>query len=261
MTKQIYNIAIPMSGGFDSTISALLLRRVSDSIFYYSVDYGQPYTEKEKRAIAAIARRYQFDIKRFRVNLLQEDLGSMPTIEDSKIEGRNTLLLYIGAFYGEKVIISAPDGDMHSGMLDKNEKYFDTTGAYFSEVFGRTISISNILGIDTKSGWAMFAKNAWGMDEIQWILENTVSCYDPDHNMCGVCKPCFRKWVQMINVGLIEHRAQSFKYFSNNPIQSQVAKELLSAYDHAYVAGDFSHYSKGRIEETWFALDKVGIKH
>lgn len=239
--------ALPCSGGFDSTVSFLLLR--SHTIFAYFVDYQQPYVAKEYEAYKKLSERYDFKPFSFYVNYLDNALDNLPTVDNPTVVGRNLLLLMLGLPHSNKLVVSAPDGDMHPWSLDKNPFFFEQASSLFSYLKGSKVEVLNFLGHKTKTEWVTYLIANYGRDEAVWILENTVSCYG-EGERCGKCKPCWRKWISAVN-NEIELD------FSSPPWLSEVAQIDKVRFQIALDSKDFSRISPGKIKETFNALEKI----
>ena len=224
---RLYKLAIPISGGFDSLVCYLYATREAGwkevDIFLYNVDYGQPYKKAENRALALIVNKLGLDIKKYRVNLLDEN--NQPTIENEIISARNLMIAYFGACQADVVILSAPKGEYAHLVLDKNPDAYRIMQKVFTELIGRDILVTSMIEHRTKTEWLEWLINQ-DKKLANWVIETTVSCHGKEPPCCE-CSPCFWKWCQLMNNGY-DWRT----FFKYDPSESVIAEQKLSELTH-----------------------------
>ena len=250
-------LAIMWSGGMDSTIAWFYAVRelgyAPEDIFMIYVDYGQPYSRKETKAVKRFEKSFEpqgTKVLKFRFNLLRNELGNVPTPEKQIIPGRNLFLAWVGAFFADEVWLMALDGEMHKYMPDKNEEFFAEASKILSRVFDRRIVVRTPFADKSKADlvrWAMLH-----LEYPERVIEGTATCYHPTYWACGMCSTCFKKFVAMVAGGYGVER--SVKHFAMPPPLSDAGEELIRKYIEAVRKRDFSHYSRKRIRETCVAI-------
>ena len=248
--NQKYKVAIPISGGFDSTVSYLYYctqKYLEQKFFFYHVDYGQPYLEREESVVKLIEEKFKIVVQRFHIDLLKG--LELPTIENENVGGRNLLIMYIGALRADSIVLSAPDGDMHPKIFDKNKEAVESMSVVLTKVFGETKTVTNILFDKTKTNWAFWIRVNYGSEMLEWVLKNTYSCHSGELIPCGVCKPCFRKWVQLRNLGM-----DDLIKFNVSPVGCSEYWRKREETLRTIRTFDFINYSKGSIAEIIEAI-------
>lgn len=255
-----YKLAIMWSGGMDGTIAYFYATKElgidPEDIVMIHVDYGHEYEWKEVKAIRRVYELGLIESALYYVpaKIVNIAFGNVPTPDKQVVPGRNLMLAYIGSVFADRVWILALDGEMHREMPDKNHTFFSLASGVLSYVMDRDIIVETPFENMSKSDIAKWCVEKCGKELAQKILDMTVTCYDKDSWACGKCSTCFKRWVAYANAGLDwEH------YFEFPPFRSDAAKKLIKNYVRAEMEGDYSHYSKKRIEETKRALKTVGL--
>lgn len=239
-------LVICVSGGMDSFIAyryALESGYKPEDILCLNFDIGQPYKDKEQRAMAT----FGFPITTMKIDLIKPELNNVPTIENYIIPARNMIFATIAGGFGKRVWIMGMKYENHPLMLDKNEAFFTNASKMLTQCIGEeTIVESPFIEMSKTDSiiWAL-AHGITGED-----LMKTSSCYHPTKHNCGECSLCFKRWIAMKSAGIEET-------FDVYPPNSEEAKRLVMNYIKAYQEKDFTHYQKDRIEETFKVL---GIK-
>lgn len=268
-------LAICYSGGLDSYLAYMYARHASqikeEDILLLFFDYGQPYLSKELMAIKQIGLPY----KMVSVNLVNKDLGIDPTVENYIVPGRNMVMASIAAAYAETVWVVGVKGENHMFMYDKNEEFYRLASLACSQAVGAETSISSPFihkskvdvihwldewnksrmskeKRDNPSRVSLFSDES-PLEATARMIGQTVSCHHPYHKRCGECVPCFKRWVATTLCGIREEH-------SVYPPSSVYAQGLIEQYEKAMESGDHSHFSKERIEETFDALARRGVK-
>lgn len=238
-------LVICVSGGMDSYIAyryALNEKGYKpEEILAVNFDIGQPYREKEQKAMSA----FGFDIRTVKVDLIRPEFGNVPDPKNYIIPARNLIFATIAAGFGKRVWIMGMKYENHAQMLDKNEAFFTAASSILTQTIGEpTVVESPFIEMSKTDSihWAL-AHDITGAD-----LMKTTSCYDPVIWNCGKCSLCFKRWVAMRAAGIDEP-------FASNPWESEEAIRLVKAYRDALAIGDFSHYQEERIRETLSVVD------
>lgn len=183
MTKQV----ILYSGGMDSLILAAMY---PEAVLLY-VDLNTAYSAKEMANLSKLPRWELVRVDR-RLSLGDRERP------DAIIDDRNLFLVLIAAMYGDDIMLGATAGDQSN---DKNPEWADKTTALLNYMRGD----KHHAGEPKKTvllpikGWSKGQLVHW------WIITNhaprllveSVSCYSSEHEQCGVCKSCMRKWLAL----------------------------------------------------------------
>jgi 7-cyano-7-deazaguanine synthase len=180
------------SGGVDSSVMMLLLKKEGHELFPLFIDYGQLAREKEWIACQNICRYlglepHRMDISGFGKSVASGITNSKFDIEkDAFLPTRNLLFLTLGAAYG-----FARSANVIAIGLLSNPIFPDQTVG-FIQAAERTISIS--LGVDIK-----ILAPSISLDKFDTLrlarkyglpLHLTYSCHLGDEEPCGRCISC-----------------------------------------------------------------------
>lgn len=236
-------LAICWSGGMDSFIAyhwaRIELGYDPEDIICVNFNLNHPYYEKEKRAMDAIGIPYVT----FNLNLIQDQLGNTPTVQDYIIPGRNMIFASIAAGLGERVWIVGISFEDHPFMYDKNSNFYRVATLALSQSLGTTTIVETPFSEMSKTDCIRWAAE----HDLLNALDETVSCYHPTEKRCGGCGLCFKRHIAMKAAGLSEQ-------YLVNPETTTVANDFIEKYRHAWDNNDFSHYQKDRIFETFNVL-------
>ncbi len=235
-------LTICMSGGMDSYVAYHYAMKElgykPEEIFLLNFNIGQPYADKEKKALDSLGLQYHT----INVDLIRPEFNNVPTETKYIIPARNMLFSTLGAMFGKKVWIVGMKFENHYLMYDKNDAFFRYASLALSQAVGEETIVETPFGEHTKT------------DIIKWAVDNnvpnlsaTTSCYHPTKHRCGECSLCFKRYIAMKAAGISED-------FDVDPTTTEEASKLKAKYREAYRAGDFSHYQKDRIEETFAIL-------
>jgi len=253
-----YKLAIMWSGGMDTTIAwfyAMKNEYKPEDVVMIHLAIGEPYEEKQQKAIKMLSPYIESDILMFDFDLLRKEIGNVPTPDKQIVPGRNLLIAYLGAFFADRVWLGALDGEMHRYMPDKNMVFFQLTSGILSYIMDKDIVVETPFATMSKSEVLKWMVDMYGKEYTEEVISKTVTCYDPDEWACGKCSTCFKRWIAYVNAGL-----DWSKYWKVNPAESEVAKSLVRKYKEAERKGEYSHYSRKRIRETFEALRKMGVE-
>lgn len=120
---------------------------------------------------------------------------------------RNAYFLLVAANYGEHILLGATKGDR---VLDKSVPFAEKMEDVLNYLWqpdhwteGKTFQIDVSFKQFTKTELVeMFIESGGDIDKLN---RETYSCYAGDMTPCGVCKPCFRKWVALKKFGVDIH--------------------------------------------------------
>lgn len=245
-------VAIMTSGGLDSYIAYYYAKKHGLEPVPIWINLGQPYAKKEEKAIDS----FEFRVRKITCDVLREEFGNKPTVDNWIIPGRNLLLALIGAMFADRVWITALDGEMHkyAKERDKSPEFFHLTSGLFTYVFD-VIRPETI--VETPF------KHMSKTEIVEWAITNgiseeqllrTSSCYHEKLRNCGLCGTCFKRWIAMTNNGIKEE-------YANPPWKCDYARKTVKEMLEASKKKDYSHYSKKRQEETFRALKIAGVKY
>lgn len=180
------------SGGVDSSVTMLLLKKRNYSVFPLFVNYGQLSVEREWRACQSICKFLGLQPERMDVQGFGKLIPSGLTNSDCDVEKeaflptRNLLLLTLGAAYGY-----AKAAHVVAISLLSNPIFPDQTSDFVQEA---QKTISKALGIDVtilaplitldKSDTLRLARK-YGLP-----IEETYSCHSGGEKPCGHCISC-----------------------------------------------------------------------
>lgn len=206
------------SGGMDSLIMNYLLK--PDILLFIS--HGNKYQDVEMRQLKKLADKKIIDKKKLRIFPIGNWLGSFER-DDAIIPNRNLYFITIATHFGEKIYLGSVFGDRSK---DKSRPFFRKCENMFDYLFqeqhwckGRTFSISASFKDFTKTQLVKKYLKEGGDGE---HLKISYSCYEGKKKPCGWCKPCFRKWVALIN-----NKIPTVNYFEKNPWEAPWLPELL----------------------------------
>lgn len=241
-------LAVCISGGMDSYIAywyAIYEKGYDpEDIICLNFDIGHPYRKKEQECL----KKLEIPYETITVDILRPEFGNMPDEENYIIPARNMIFASIAAGFAERVWIMGMKYEDHYYMLDKNTNFFKGASFILSQATGNPTVVETPFKNLTKTDIINWAKN-FRLPH----LHDTTSCYNPDHQRCGKCSLCFKRYIAMKACGLDEE-------FASDPTQSDEAKRLVEAYREAVKNNDYTHYQKDRIEETFrvLGLDEKG---
>lgn len=244
------NLIVLTSGGLDSFVARYFARAHGfENIRSLWINIGQPYAEKEMSAI----QRFPFPVEIIECFTVDPIFGNVPTINQQVIPGRNLLFAIIAASMGgERIWLGALEGEMHTdvGSRDKTPEFFSLTTGLLSFTFKPR---SEEVILETPF------QNMTKAEMITWALQNGISpnqlrststCYHPEHDRCGQCGACFKRWIALI----LNEIDEDYRY---NPWISEYARRMLNDMKQAIHIGQYSHYSRKRVKETFEALRRV----
>ena len=169
--------------------------------------------------------------------------------DDYIIPARNAYFILKAAEYGDEIIMGATSGDRST---DKDLLFAKQITDLLNHIYafshwckdGRTISVNFKYKSFTKQDLitALMTERVRqhprvDLAEIKEMIitelfGNSWSCYNPDHDheSCGICKPCLRKWLAILGVTNIDTSKQFVnsprEYFTPERIEEWITREL-----------------------------------
>jgi len=215
------------SGGMDSVIFDKLLE--PDILLY--IPTGAVYEEIETYKIKQLVDK----------DFINGDkLVYVPSVlnltdferDDAIVPNRNAFLMLVASMYGETLYLGSVWGDRST---DKDETFYKHMTTLLDHMWQeqhwteeRKFTISSPYKNTTKTELVKEYIEK-GFDP-KSIIES-YSCYEGKEPVCGWCKPCFRKWVSLVNNNISIPK----DYYVNNPADAPWLPELLpSIKDNTY---------------------------
>lgn len=205
------------SGGMDSVIMNHLLK--PDILLVFP--HGNKYQDMELNCIYYLSAKYNL------INIAYADTFDFRGMErdDAIIPSRNLYFITRAADFGETIYLGSVYGDRST---DKSLEFFKKCEDMLTYLFqdshwseGRSFSVSAPYKDKTKTELVQMFLDAGGNPQ---MLLDSYSCYEGTETPCGVCKPCFRKWVALKN-----NNISTAGYFQKDPSKAEWLQELLPA--------------------------------
>ena len=224
------------SGGMDSVIFDKLLK--PDVLLY--INSGADYERQEKNCLEQLIKNKFIDKKKL---IILNNIVNLSQFErdDKIVPNRNAILMMIASLYGEILYLGSVSGDR---SFDKDEKFYKLTKKLLDHMWEeqhwtekREFKILSPYKNTTKTE---LVKKYLELNNNPEDLFISFSCYEPKcitppilsmwqyfpiikHIPCGQCKPCFRKWVSLINNDIQIPN----DYFYQEPWKSKWLKDVL----------------------------------
>ena len=230
---KLYKKVILVSGGMDSSIMWDLIES-EDKIGLY-VDFGQPYAEKEIKAIR------DFGIK---VKIIKYDLTNNVTWNHI-IPTRNFILIALAeelVSHEGEIYLGAVQGETVENAGDKSELFFRLTEEFIWRTKNKKVDIKT-LKARTKNDWLKYYIEK--TDNMKIL--NTITCFSGGGNACGKCQACVRKWIALhyCNISDITSLFEEDPYIGGRKYIDNYKKKMGEALENK----DFSHYSEDRCNQ------------
>jgi len=176
-----------VSGGLDSFISW----KVLDEPPVLFIDYGQPYLEKELKAIKLLyPERHEIKIP----NL-------PPLGKQIHVPARNLLFATIAVRFSNRIFLGGVKDELCS---DKSPSAFQSMSNILTRHSNYQVTVDSPIWRFTKAEAVAHYQNKGFPAE---RLLGTISCYSPGEEPCNNCESCFRRFVALASNGIIEsHR-------------------------------------------------------
>ena len=223
--KPTGKMVLLFSGGMDSVIFDHLLQ--PDVLLYLPT--GSKYEDIETKKMLDLTSKGYVDGSKL---VVLPDVLNLSKFErdDAIVPNRNAFLLLFASLYGETLILGSVQGDR---SYDKDEIFYDKMEALLNHMWQeqhwteeKTFKVMSPYKNTTKTQLIKDYLADGGKSEI--LLESW-SCYDPQvkyllhpEQLCGWCKPCFRKWVALHNNGITIPE----NYYKNDPWDAPWLPEL-----------------------------------
>lgn len=249
-----WDLVILMSGGLDSVVAWHYAKKElgipNARILPLRFDIGQPYAEKEKRSLDILGVPHVT----MQMPLIRPEFDNVPGtgFGDQIIPGRNMMFATVAASFAPRVWLMALEGEMHPLAKERDKS------AYFFTMMSHALTyVFDVLRPNTvlETPFAEMSKTevvAWALAHglTPDYLSMTSTCYHPEHERCGVCSTCVKRWIAMFNNGIVET-------YNEEPWMSEYATVYRQQLVEADEAKDFSHYSEKRVREGLDAFSRV----
>lgn len=234
------NVAVLVTGGLDSTVLYFrAVRQYGSRVKAFYVDFGQPYAEKEMRALRNLGISHAS---------LEDDLPGVGSYWKHIIPARNFFLLSLIAeqITGGTILFGAVNGEMPEYGGDKSKEFLRKLNELFSQL-PYPVKVETPLGDETKTDLI-----AWWRENLPIeLLDETTTCFDSKAKHCGRCQACLRKYLAYLNNGLkLETETDVLVGCAEyiDKYRTLMTKKMLF--------GDTTiHYSERRCEQDLRALD------
>jgi 7-cyano-7-deazaguanine synthase in queuosine biosynthesis len=220
------------SGGMDSVMYSHLL----NPDILLRIGMNEKYEIMEGQHADRVVSRAHWSNKYLRVDNVF-DLSRYER-EDYIIPGRNVYIITLASLYGEKIYLSSVHGDR---SLDKDKTFYTMMTSLLNHIWDeqhwtekREFTMTAPFKDYTKTELLKQFLNEGGD---AGLIYESYSCYEGWNKPCGLCKPCVRKAVAMIN-----NKLDITDYFMHNPITGiDSLVELINAgtYDRGKENTDF----------------------
>lgn len=207
------------SGGMDSVMFSKLLN--PDVLLYIPTESS--YTRRESEAIDNLISKGIIDSNKL-VKL--ENVLNLKRFErdDYIVPNRNAFLILLASMYGERIYLGSVYGDRSKDKDKDFYKYMENLLNHMWEeqhwTDCRKFEILDPYKDYTKTELLkMYIDKGFDPND---ILES-YSCYEGQKCACGVCKPCSRKWVALVNNGVKIPEG----YFQNDPKSAEWIQKVL----------------------------------
>lgn len=230
------------SGGMDS----LMMDHLLNPDYLLTIYHGQKYEAVEGHHIASLVKHEIIDRHKIIVDLL--GLGKFER-DDAIIPCRNLYFILLAANYGEAIYLGSMYGDR---SLDKSPEFFQKAEDMLNFLYQeqhwcekREFQVLAPYKNLTKTELVTLYLEKGGNPE---HLLKSYSCYEGGMKPCGWCKPCFRKWVSLVN-----NQINCRGYFINSPWTSPWLPHLIPLMKE-------QKYRQREDVETMKALNMKGVK-
>lgn len=201
------------SGGMDSVMFSKLLN--PDVLLYIPTESS--YTKRESECIDNLVSKGIIDRNKL-VRL--ENTLSLKRFErdDFIVPNRNAFLILLASMYGETIYLGSVYGDR---SLDKDKTFYKLMEDLLNHMWDeqhwtekREFKILDPYKSYTKTELLrMYIEQGNDPND---ILES-YSCYEGKQCACGVCKPCSRKFIALVNNDIKIPKG----YFRNDPLKAE----------------------------------------
>ena len=216
--KPTGNMVLLFSGGMDSVIFDHLLK--PDVLLYLPTGSKYEYIETQK--LDDLAMKGYIDSKKL---VVLPDVLNLSLFErdDAIVPNRNAFLLLFASLYGETLILGSVQGDR---SFDKDEVFYtrmsDLLNHMWQEQHSTEAKNFTVMSPYKNTTKTQLVKDYLADGGNPEILLESYSCYEGKEQLCGWCKPCFRKWGSLHNNGITIPE----NYYKNDPWDAPWLPEL-----------------------------------
>jgi 7-cyano-7-deazaguanine synthase in queuosine biosynthesis len=235
-------VAVPCSGGLDSSTVAEMAADAGVPRRLYYVDVGQPYAADEIAAVRRVTRTEPVVLTG----------PPSPVRYDYLLPGRNAAIVWTIAAdlrargeWGE-VWFGNLSGETPTIGGDKSARFFATLQGLLT-LTGHDVRVVNVLaGLDKPDLVRWWAARG---DVDRAIATRT--CFVPGEQHCGRCQACFRR--------LVAFEAAGFDTSGWWPVEewAPYVDKYADRMGVALTAGDFSRYSPARCRSTLAVIERL----
>ncbi len=206
------------SGGMDSLMFDTLLK--PDVLLY--IPSGSAYEEVETDKVYELVTSGRID--RNKLVILDKTLNLKSFERDDMIvPNRNAYLVLLASHYGEKIYLGSVYGDR---SFDKDKTFYTLMENLLNHIWQeqhwteeRQFTVESPYKDVTKTELIKQYIEAGGSEE---ALMESYSCYSGDLQPCGICKPCFRKAVSLVN-----NNIDIDDYYQSNPFTAEWLLDVI----------------------------------
>lgn len=187
------SIVTLVSGGLDSTLTAILIKEERIKQYPLFIDYGQICKDAEWKACCAVFRKYDLpEPKMMEIGGFGKLISSGLTDtrarlnEDAFLPGRNLLFLVVGAAYAYQTQSDA----MAIGLLSEQFHLFPDQTEEFINKAEEIVSLSLGTKIKILAPLMKFSKADVVSLAQKRNIEGTYSCHAGVYPPCGKCVSC-----------------------------------------------------------------------
>lgn len=171
----------------------------------------------------------------------------------ANIPMRNLYFILLAANYGDRIILGSTLGDRAiDTQVEFMQKATEILNLGLSEDH-RNILVEAPYKNLTKSDYfrkLIELNNGDYTRSIEEIYDNSISCYEPvDGKPCGLCKPCLRKYLAILNVT----GTDTSKYYFNSPYDFFAQREN----SRKFISTELSRFRYRESEENINLLLKM----
>jgi len=194
---------ILLSGGLDSTVSAVIAKKKTQPLFSLTLDYGQRAAKMEILAARKICRALKINHKVVKIPFFKEfsnlvmidprkkvNIKKFSVLKDVWVPNRNGLFINIAAcyteYYGADLIVT--------GFNREEAQEFPDNTLQFMALMNKTLKYSTLTQVKVKSYVSDYDKKEIYKIGLKYNapLKYIYSCYLGGKKMCGKCASCQR---------------------------------------------------------------------
>jgi 7-cyano-7-deazaguanine synthase in queuosine biosynthesis len=235
--------AVLVSGGLDSSVLWWMTEEPKEGFY---IDIGQEYCPKEVESLSEMGIPYKM------VSLKTDIMGLNRGRWKHILPGRNLLFFFaIAELYplGEvDIYFASTNGEMPLVGGDKSYRFLRLVNDILKPYGKKVVTPLEKM---TKT------------DEVRWCIENgyldkikhSISCFSGEVGRCGKCQSCLRTWIAFSNNGVeIDFRVDPVKNCG------EYIDKYVRVMGKAVRNGDYSHYTRERVEESFRAFRRIGYR-